>query len=84
MAIIEFSKEEKQQLIPLLQKYLKDELDCEAGSFDAEFLLDFFNKEIGSYIYNRALSDVHDLLNTQIETMAESIYDLEKPVSSVR
>lgn len=80
MSIIEFSKEEKQQLIPLVQQYLKDELDCEAGSFDAEFLLDFFNEQVGAHIYNRALADVHALLNQQIENMSDSIYDLEKPV----
>lgn len=80
MSKIEFSKEEKQQLIPMLQQYLKDELDCEAGSFEAEFLLDFFNNKLGGYIYNRALADVHALLNQQIENMSDSIYDLEKQV----
>ena len=80
MSIIEFSREEKQQLVPLVQQYLKDKLDCEAGSFDAEFLLDFFNEQVGAYIYNRALSDVHAQLNQQIENISDSIYDLEKPL----
>ncbi len=80
MPIINFSKEEKEQMIPLIQKYLKEELDCEAGSFDAEFLLDFFTQEMGGFIYNRALIDVHALLNSRLESMSESIYELEKPV----
>jgi len=80
MAIIKFSKEEKDQIIPLIQKYLKEELDVDIGSFDAEFLLDFFSKEIGGYMYNRALTDVHALLDRQLETITESIYGLEKPV----
>ena len=80
MSIIEFSSEEKKQLIPVIQKYLRDELDCEAGSFEAEFLLDFFNNQVGGFIYNRALTDVHALLNQQIENMSDSIYELEKPV----
>ena len=80
MAIIEFSKEEKEQIIPLIQKYLRDELACEAGSFEAEFLLDFFSKEIGGFMYNRALTDVHALLHTHLDSISESIYGLEKPV----
>jgi len=81
MAIIEFSKEEKDQIIPHIQKYLRDELDCEAGSFEAEFLLDFFSKEIGGFMYNRALTDVHALLDNHLDSISESIYGLEKPVS---
>ncbi len=79
-----FSKDEKDHIIPLIQKYLQEELDCEVGRFDAEFLLDFFSKEIGDYIYNRALTDVHAKLDTQLELLAESIDGLEKPVPSIR
>lgn len=81
MPIIEFSREEKEQIVPLIQKYLSEELDCEAGSFDAEFLLDFFAKEMGGFFYNRTLVDVHVLLEKQLDAMSESIYELEKPVA---
>jgi len=81
MAIIEFSKQEKEQIVPLIQKYMAKELDVDIGGFDAEFLLDFFSKEIGAFIYNRALTDVHALLERQLDSMADSIYELEKNVS---
>ncbi len=84
MSIIKFSKEEKDHIIPLIQQYLQKELDCEVGRFDAEFLLDFFSKEIGGYMYNRALTDVHALLAHHLELQAESINGLEKPVPSIR
>jgi uncharacterized protein (DUF2164 family) len=84
MPQIEFSKEEKEQIIPLIQKYLKDELDCDAGSFDAEFLLDFFSNEIGGFMYNRALTDVHALLDNQLELISESLYGLEKKVPTFK
>jgi len=80
MPIINFSKEEKEQIVPLIQKYLREELECDIGSFDAEFLLDFFSKEMGGFIYNRALTDVHALLDNQLDSISESIYALEKPV----
>jgi len=80
MPVIEFAKDEKDQIIPLIQKYLRDEMDVDVGSFDAEFLLDFFSKEMGGFIYNRALADVHALLEKQLDSMSESLYELEKPV----
>lgn len=81
MPIITFTKEEKDQMIPLIQKYMSEELDCELGSFDAEFLLDFFSKEMGGFFYNRALTDVHALLDKQLESMSDTLYELEKPVA---
>ncbi len=80
MSIIKFSKKEKEQIIPLIQKYLSHELNYDAGNFDAEFLLDFFSEKIGPYMYNRALTDVHALLSNHLDSISESIYALEKPV----
>lgn len=80
MTVIKFSKEEKEQIIPLVQKYINVELDMDIGGFEAEFLVDFFSKEIGGFIYNRALLDVHTLLEKRLDTLSESIYELEKPV----
>jgi uncharacterized protein (DUF2164 family) len=37
-------------------------------------------KEIGGYFYNQALTDVHALLEKQMESIADNIYELEKPV----
>lgn len=81
MTAIKFSKEEIDQILPLIQRYLSEEMDVEVGSFDAEFLLDFFCKEIGPFIYNRALLDARALLSKQLDTISESIYELEKPLS---
>jgi len=79
--MIELAKENKEEIVSKIKTYFLDELNQEIGQFDAEFLLDFFAKEIGCYFYNQALTDVHALLETQMESMADTIYDLEKPVS---
>jgi uncharacterized protein (DUF2164 family) len=77
--MIKFSKEEKELLVPKIKKYLQDELDVEVGSFDAEFLLDFFNKEVGKHIYNKALNDMRDEFSIRIDSITEDIvYNLEK------
>ena len=77
---IEFSKEEKAQLIPKIKMYLKEELDQEIGNFDAEFLLDFFSEEVGVYFYNRGIRDALEMLDRRVEELKESIYVLEKPI----
>ena len=80
MSDIKFTKEEKEALIPKIKMYLNDELDVEIGNFDAEFLLDFFSEEVGSYFYNRGIKDSLDMLDTRMEEVKESIYVLEKSI----
>jgi len=77
---IEFSKEEKDQLVPKIKIYLKEELDQDIGNFDAEFLLDFFSEEIGVYFYNRGIGDALEMLDNRVDELKESIYVLEKPI----
>jgi uncharacterized protein (DUF2164 family) len=79
MSEIKFSKNELQVLIPKIQRYVSEELDKEIGSFDAEFLLNFFSEEVGSYFYNRGLYDAQAALDLRVESIAEAMYELEKP-----
>lgn len=78
MSDIEFSKEEKQQLADMLQDYLREEFDVEAGRFEAEFLLDFLAKTMAPIFYNKGLSDAHALLSKQMDDYADAIYAMEK------
>lgn len=54
------------------------------GQFDAEFLLDFFSEEVGSYFYNRGLYDAQTLLESKIETITEAFTEIEKPTDFLR
>ncbi len=78
MSEIEFSKHEKEVLIEKIQSYFYDNLDQDIGQFDAEFLLDFFSKEIGVYFYNQGLHDAQAVLSSKIETITDAISDIEK------
>jgi uncharacterized protein (DUF2164 family) len=78
MEEIAFSREEKSEIVRRVKMYFQDELQQEIGSFDAEFLIDFFSKEIGAYFYNRGLYDSQALLEQKIEELSGSIYDLER------
>ncbi len=82
MSKIEFSKQEKEHIINKIQHYFEKKLDYEIGQFDAEFLLDFFSEEIGSYYYNRGLYDAQSVIESKLENIAEAIYEIEKPTES--
>ncbi len=84
MPIIEFSKEEKEILSRKVQMYVHEELDQEIGAFAAEFLLDFFAEEMGVYFYNKGLYDAQTLLQDKMESLAEAIYEIEKPTEFSR
>jgi uncharacterized protein (DUF2164 family) len=78
MSDIEFTKEEKDLIVQKIQMYFHEELDSEIGQFDAQFLLDFFTEEVGSYFYNRGLYDARAIMEKRVEEIADSIYELEK------
>jgi len=84
MANIEFSKEEKEIVVDKIKDYFEKELDQEIGQFDAEFLLDFFAKELGSYYYNRGLYDAQAILETITDNLKDAIYNLEIPTKFMR
>ncbi|SIS58651.1 DUF2164 domain-containing protein [Neptunomonas antarctica] len=84
MPAIEFPAEQKDAIVHKIQRYFLDELDQEVGQFDAQFLLDFFSKEMGSYYYNQGLHDAQAVLEKQLETIADAIYEIEQPVTFTR
>lgn len=81
MAKIEFNKDEKELLAQKIQLYFNQELNQQIGQFDAEFLLDFFTEEVGAFYYNRGLMDAQVAVQSRIDTIADAICELEKPVS---
>jgi len=80
MAIIEFPKDDKAQIVDKIQRYFDNELGQDIGQFDAEFLLDFFSKEIGVLYYNQGLYDAQAILTDKMDSIAEAIAEIEKTV----
>jgi uncharacterized protein (DUF2164 family) len=79
MADIKFTEDEKTLIVRKIQLYFTEELKHEIGRFDAEFLLDFFSGEVGSYFYNRGLYDAQAILSSKLDDLTEAIYQLERP-----
>lgn len=80
MSNIEFTNEQRESMVQKLQKYFDNELEQELEQFDAEFLLDFFSKEIGAHFYNRGLHDARAIFESRIESIDDEIYANEKEI----
>jgi uncharacterized protein (DUF2164 family) len=76
---IKFSAAEKDVIVRKIKLYFSEELQQQIGNFDAEFLLDFFAKEIGAYFYNRGLYDAQAILSSKLDDIQDATYQLERP-----
>ena len=81
MSEISLTTAQKDDLVEKLQKYFDQELSQDIGRFDAEFLVDFISEEFGAYYYNQGLEDARTIVTKQADTIAEAIYEIEKPLS---
>lgn len=78
---INFSKEEKETMVQKVKIYFREELNQDIGSFDAEFLIDFFAEEFGGFFYNRGLYDAETLIADKVSEISDLLLQLEKPVA---
>lgn len=81
MSAVKFSDAEKEQIVSKVKGYFREELDQDIGSFEAEFLIDFFTRELGGHFYNRGLYDAQTILAAKLEELGDSILELEKPTT---
>lgn len=80
MSEITFSRDQTAHMVDKLQKYLQHELDVEIGDFDAEFLLDFFAKELGAHFYNQGMADALRVMEEKTESLVDTLTWLQKPI----
>ncbi len=77
--MITLDKTQKAQLVDKLVAYFDKELEQDIGQFDAEFLLDFFSKEMGVFFYNQGLRNAQAILDQRMQLVTEAIAEQEKP-----
>ena len=76
--MIELDQTAKDEITKKLKDYLYEELNVEIGSFDAQYLLDFFSEQVGYQYYNQGLADALKAFEGKLEEFNELIYLLEK------
>lgn len=77
--MIKFTRTQNEAMVAKLQRYFINELDQDIGQFDAEFLIDFFAKEMGNAFYNKGLLDAQAVVNEKVLTISDAIYEIEQP-----
>jgi len=63
---IEIPKEVRHQAISSIERYFQENMDEKIGNITAGALLSFFVEEIGHVIYNMAVTEVQERLQTRI------------------
>jgi uncharacterized protein (DUF2164 family) len=63
---IELSKEVRQQAISSIERYFQENMDEKIGNIAAGALLGFFVDEIGPAIYNMAVAEVQERIQTRV------------------
>ncbi len=79
MKEFKLSKDQSDRVVSKIKAYFNQELDTDIGAFEAEFLIDFFARELGPHLYNRGLSDAQTLFNARADELSYLIQEQEMP-----
>jgi len=70
--------EDRRRLLNEIKNYFEQERDEEIGIIASEELLEFFLKDMGKYIYNKALDDAIKLFNDRMGNIESDFYAIYK------
>jgi uncharacterized protein (DUF2164 family) len=74
MMNIELTKQTRSAAIASLQRYFQENLPEPVGDLPAGLLLDFFLREIGPVIYNKAIADAQARLLLRVSDLNGELY----------
>ncbi len=74
---IELSKEARNEAIASIERYFLENMDEKIGNLAAGALLGYFLEEIGPLVYNKAVTDVQERLQSRIAEVDIEIHEDE-------
>ena len=74
---IELNKDARKQAVLSIERYFLDNMDEKIGNIQAAALLHFFVEEIGPCIYNQAVLEVQERLQTRIMEIDIEVHEDE-------
>jgi len=74
---IELNKEARAEAIKSIERYFQQNMDEPIGNIAAGALLNFFVEEIGPAIYNQAVAEVQERLQTRIAELDIEVHEDE-------
>ena len=74
---IEIPKEARKQAIASIERYFQENMDEKIGNIAAGALLGFFLEELGPLVYNRAVADAQERLQSRVAELDIEIHEDE-------
>lgn len=74
---IEISKETRTEIIASIQRYFEENMEEKIGNMTAGFLLDFLLEELGPIVYNQAVADVQERLQSRVMEVDIEVHEDE-------
>jgi len=74
---IEIPKEAHQQAITSIERYFRENMEEPIGNIAAGALLGFFLEEVGPLVYNKAVADVQERLQSRISEVDLEVHEDE-------
>ena len=66
---IELNKEVRAQAVSSIERYFKENMEERIGNIQAAALLNFFIEEVGPSIYNQAIAEAQERLQTRVNEL---------------
>jgi uncharacterized protein (DUF2164 family) len=76
---VTISDEARKQAVASIKRYFEEELEQEIGDLKAGLLLDYFLKELGPTVYNRAIADARAFFEERAADLDGVCYRAEFP-----
>ena len=74
---IELNKDARKQAVLSIERFFLDNMDEKIGNIQAAALLNFFVEEIGPSIYNQAVLEVQERVQTRIMELDIEVHEDE-------
>jgi len=74
---IELTKQDREQAIASIQRYFQENMDEPIGNVTAGTLLSYFLEEIGPLVYNKAVAEVQERLQTRVMEIDLEVHEDE-------
>lgn len=71
--------EARKQAVGSIRRYFSEELDQDIGELKAGLVLDYFLREIGPTVYNRAIADARTYFEARSADLESVCYQAEFP-----
>ena len=74
---IELSKESRKEALASIERYFRENMEEPIGNIAAGALLGFFLEEVGPLVYNKAVADVQERLQSRISEVDLEVHEDE-------